>query len=121
MTSLFINPPVARRRSAPRAARPAGNAEPPWPTYPGLVQAPTLEQDKGVYTFTCPRCQREVAERFYGPCGQCRDQLNDAFYRPPASGAEVERPRFEPKMHVVPNDVTARVEREDPGEAEESD
>lgn len=89
---------------------------PPPPTYPGFVQAPTLEPDKGVYTFTCPRCQREVAERFYGPCGPCRDQLNEAFYHAPTSGAGTERPRFEPKMNVVPNDVTARVERDDPEE-----
>ena len=28
---------------------------------------------------TCPRCGRDVDERFYGPCATCRDDLRAAF------------------------------------------
>ncbi|MHB1499044.1 MAG: hypothetical protein ACYCXN_14175 [Acidimicrobiales bacterium] len=80
------------------------------------MQAPALEPSNGLYRFSCPRCDKEVAERFYGPCSECREQLNETAYRPPAAGEDIERQRFEPKMNVVPNDVTARVERDEPEE-----
>ena len=85
------------------------------------MQAPALELVDGLYRFTCPRCDKEVAERFYGPCSECREQLNETAYRPPAAGEDIERQRFEPKMNVVPNDVTARVERDEPEEANDGE
>jgi predicted RNA-binding Zn-ribbon protein involved in translation (DUF1610 family) len=93
----------------------------PWrpaATYCGLVRASKLELVHGVYRFSCPRCGQDVAERFYGPCGQCRHDLNEAHYRPPATGPGTERARFEPKMNVVSNDVTARVEPDEPEEGQ---
>jgi len=58
-------------------------------------------------SFTCPRCGREVTERFYGPCSDCRDQLRSTMSR--QSGQVVpEAVRFEPKANVVPNFVATK-------------
>ena len=59
-------------------------------------------------SFECPRCHSAVSERFYGPCAACRAQLNEKFYKAPGTAtADPEVHRFEPKMHVVPNNVAA--------------
>jgi len=55
--------------------------------------------------FTCPRCGREVVERFWGPCASCRDELVRTQVRVPA---ERDAGRFEPAMHVVPNQVATK-------------
>lgn len=55
--------------------------------------------------FTCPRCQEPVDERFYGPCPTCREQLRLALG---GEAREVERPAFEPAMHVTPNAVAVK-------------
>jgi hypothetical protein len=55
--------------------------------------------------FACPRCGREAAERFWGPCGSCRDELVRTQRRAPS---ESEAARFEPAMHVVPNQVATK-------------
>ncbi len=34
--------------------------------------------------FECPRCEREVTERFYGPCSWCREELVNKIWEPPA-------------------------------------
>jgi hypothetical protein len=53
----------------------------------------------------CPRCGLPSAGRFYGPCPACRDELIEVMRREPEA---VERPSFEPKMHVVANQVATK-------------
>jgi hypothetical protein len=55
--------------------------------------------------FACPRCGLQVTERFWGPCGSCRTALVTALRGDPR---EVEVGRFEPAMHVVPNQVATK-------------
>ncbi len=55
--------------------------------------------------FDCPRCARPVTERFFGPCSACRAELN-AEVR--GEAVEMESTRFEPAMHVVPNQVATK-------------
>ncbi|MEO5678738.1 MAG: hypothetical protein ABIS47_03625 [Acidimicrobiales bacterium] len=55
--------------------------------------------------FACPRCGTGVQAMFYGPCRACRAQLVAALGGP---GRHVEAARFEPVMHVVPNQVATR-------------
>jgi len=56
--------------------------------------------------FTCPRCQEEVHEPFYGPCTPCRDQLRASLGTEP--GAGVVAAEYEPKMNVTPNAVALK-------------
>ena len=58
-----------------------------------------------VGVFTCPRCSAEVDDRFYGPCGRCRDEL-----RAQVAGAarDVTAASFEPAAHVTPNAVALK-------------
>jgi len=56
-------------------------------------------------TFDCPRCGQPVTERFWGPCGSCRDQLAASMR---AEARDVEVGAFEPAMHVVPNQVATK-------------
>jgi len=51
--------------------------------------------------FTCPRCAMATADRFYGPCRPCRNQLCDLGGDPHPVVVEA----YEPKMHVTPNNV----------------
>lgn len=46
----------------------------------------------------CPRCSREVDERFYGPCSDCR-----AFLRREIAHPVFARPQFVPE--VEPEEV----------------
>lgn len=46
-----------------------------------------------------------MVERFWGPCASCRDELVRTQVRVPA---EREAGRFEPAMHVVPNQVATK-------------
>lgn len=68
--------------------------------------------DEDLDTFECPRCGRTAHERFWGPCGPCREQLVAAYAAERSggeeSGGEVESSRFEPAMHVVPNHVATK-------------
>jgi NMD protein affecting ribosome stability and mRNA decay len=69
--------------------------------------------------FACPRCGKEVTERFYGPCEDCRVQLTETMGAKPS--AEVGEPtRYEPKMNVVRNFVATKDDLDDfepdPGE-----
>jgi hypothetical protein len=60
-------------------------------------------------TFVCPRCGREVDERFWGPCSQCRTELVGLMGAEPEPESEqVETSRFEPTMNVVPNHVATK-------------
>ena len=56
-------------------------------------------------TFTCPRCDTTVTERFYGPCEACRGQLRATLGGPPRLVAIAE---YEPKMNVTPNAVALK-------------
>jgi hypothetical protein len=56
-------------------------------------------------TVTCPRCHKQREERFYGPCGSCRDELRAAFRR---EARVVEVAEYEPKMNVTPNAVALK-------------
>ena len=54
---------------------------------------------------TCPRCGRDVDERFYGPCSSCRDELRAAFVR---DARVVDVAEYEPKVNVTPNAVALK-------------
>jgi hypothetical protein len=58
-----------------------------------------------VIDFTCPRCNADVAEAFYGPCESCREQLVVAMG---GVARDVEAAAYEPKMNVVPNQVATK-------------
>jgi hypothetical protein len=55
--------------------------------------------------LVCPRCFRDVEERYYGPCTACREELRVAFHR---EGRVVEVAEYEPKMNVTPNAVATK-------------
>ena len=55
--------------------------------------------------FLCPRCDQEVAARFYGPCASCRTQLRANLS---GESRDVEAPDYEPKMNVTPNAVATK-------------
>ncbi len=53
----------------------------------------------------CPRCGRDVDERYYGPCTTCREDLRAAFQ---GEGRVIELTEYEPKMNVTPNAVATK-------------
>jgi hypothetical protein len=55
--------------------------------------------------LVCPRCGRDVEERYYGPCAACRDELRASFQR---EGRIVEVAEYEPKVNVTPNAVALK-------------
>jgi hypothetical protein len=55
--------------------------------------------------FTCPRCNNEVTQRFWGPCLSCREELVAAIR---GEAQDVEAGRFEPAMNVTPNFVATK-------------
>ncbi len=55
--------------------------------------------------YECPRCQKPVVERFYGPCQSCVAALGEAY---PGLARDVEAPEYEPKMNVTPNAVATK-------------
>ena len=55
--------------------------------------------------FSCPRCAAAASARFYGPCPACRQQL---VARCAGLARHVEAERFQPAMHVVPNQVATK-------------
>lgn len=61
--------------------------------------------DDAPLSFTCPRCRTAAQARFYGPCPDCRAQLVAAQA---GQARTVGAGRFEPSMHVVPNQVTTK-------------
>ena len=59
--------------------------------------------------FDCPRCgASDVDTPFYGPCPDCRGQLNAAMYREPTERAEAAG--YVPKMNVTPNAVALKAD-----------
>jgi len=61
--------------------------------------------DQAPLAFACPRCGVQTEERHYGPCPGCRDQLVAAYA---GRARAVEVGRFEPGLHVVPNQVATK-------------
>lgn len=61
--------------------------------------------DDAPHRFTCPRCGIEAQARFYGPCSSCRAEL---VATQAGAARQVEADRFEPSMHVVPNQVATK-------------
>lgn len=57
-------------------------------------------------TFSCPRCDRDVAEEFYGPCTACRQALRAEQGTDPVG--TVTETAYEPKMNVTPNAVALK-------------
>jgi len=64
-----------------------------------------MELDDPLPGFPCPRCGVPTEARFYGPCAACRSQLVAAQA---GEARKVEAARFEPSMHVVPNQVATK-------------
>ena len=56
-------------------------------------------------SFTCPRCGDGATDRFYGPCGGCRDSLRVAFE---GQSRDIEVEAYVPKMNVTPNAVATK-------------
>jgi hypothetical protein len=48
-----------------------------------------------------------AVERFYGPCGACREHLRSTLGGP---GRTVAAVAYEPKMNVTPNSVAQRAD-----------
>ncbi len=55
--------------------------------------------------FDCPRCRREVAAAYYGPCEACLGELRVRYQ---AERTEVAHVDYEPKMNVTPNAVALK-------------
>jgi hypothetical protein len=55
--------------------------------------------------FPCPRCGRDVAEAFYGPCNDCRTALRASLT---GEARSVQPEAYEPKLNVTPNAVASR-------------
>ena len=56
-------------------------------------------------SFRCPRCQQTVHEAYYGPCGQCREDLTTIFA---GEAHGVDTAAYEPKVNVTPNAVALK-------------
>jgi hypothetical protein len=56
-------------------------------------------------TITCPRCERTVEVRLYGPCPDCVAELHARF---DGAARDVEAADYEPKMNVTPNAVATK-------------
>jgi hypothetical protein len=59
----------------------------------------------GTASFTCPRCEGEVTEEFYGPCASCRDELRATLG---GERRDVQAEAFEPAMHVTVDAVALK-------------
>ena len=55
--------------------------------------------------FVCPRCEKSVAKRFYGPSGFCREELRLTL---PTNVSPIESEPFPPKVNVSPNSVALK-------------
>ena len=56
-------------------------------------------------SVNCPRCGATAPQRFYGPCGSCRDELRATLG---GEAREVVVAEYEPKMNVTPNAVALK-------------
>jgi hypothetical protein len=66
---------------------------------------PLVDDADDPLTFACPRCGAETSQRLWGPCPACRDALAGSVA---GEAHEVAVGRFEPAMHVVPNQVATK-------------
>lgn len=64
-----------------------------------------MEPEADLLSFTCPRCSSRVAERLYGPCTSCREDLRAKYV---IEGRVIELADYEPKMNVTPNAVALK-------------
>jgi hypothetical protein len=55
--------------------------------------------------LTCPRCAHPAAQRFYGPCTHCRDELRATIV---GEARELEASDYEPKVNVTPNAIATK-------------
>ena len=55
--------------------------------------------------FDCPRCAQQVRERVYGPCQECREQLQATVA---GTAREIAVEEYTPKMNVTPNAVASK-------------
>lgn len=67
------------------------------------TEAPADAAD--LLTIVCPRCGATARERWYGPCGQCRDSMRAALG---GEARDIEAGSYEPKMNVTPNAVALK-------------
>jgi len=76
----------------------------------GFCSLDGVSDPAAVAPFACPRCACQVTERFYGPCAECRRELATAFGadQRDVEAAQSEAARFEPAMHVTPNQVATK-------------
>lgn len=56
-------------------------------------------------SFTCPRCGTSASALFYGPCPGCRADL---VASQAGQARNLEAVRFEPALHVIPNQVATK-------------
>jgi hypothetical protein len=56
-------------------------------------------------SIICPRCRATTDERFYGPCGKCRNELRATYVN---EARQVDVAEYEPKMNVTPNAVALK-------------
>ncbi len=64
-----------------------------------------MDDGDALLDFPCPRCGTGSHDRFYGPCQTCRDQL---VATSAGQGRAADGGRFEPAMHVVPNQIATK-------------
>jgi hypothetical protein len=65
----------------------------------------TAPSPEALLRFDCPRCAAPAAERFYGPCASCRDELATTIT---GEARDVEVAAYEPKVNVTPNAVALK-------------
>ena len=80
----------------------AGSGGAGWTATGTVISTPSPAPD---LDFRCPRCQRQSAHRFYGPCPSCVGELRATLR---SDAAEILAPEYEPKMNVTPNAVALK-------------
>jgi hypothetical protein len=58
-----------------------------------------------VQAFSCPRCDQQVEEAWFGPCTPCRAELRATVG---GEAREVAAADYVPKMNVTPNAVATK-------------
>ncbi|QGG95349.1 hypothetical protein [Actinomarinicola tropica] len=64
-----------------------------------------LDPPTDLVEITCPRCGTPAEERFFGPCGSCRDDLRASLG---GQAREIVAEDYVPKMNVTPNAVALK-------------
>ena len=70
-----------------------------------MDRSPLASTGTDPLTFTCPRCDVQVAATYYGPCAACREALVASHG---GVARDVEVAAYEPKRNVVPNAVALK-------------